>query len=147
MGETEKSFQQLNQPPIVGLLGEFVGHQARHSHSQDEEGDFTVFLVNARRIEVRELGLRPQGIKRFADDLSVQAECSLGIAEGLDCLTLAAKLFVYPIEAVGAFKQIKDDNCFSATCLSDDCRMGVLGQKISILLRRTCHFQCSAVYP
>ena len=49
--------------------------------------------------------------------------------------------------AVGAFKQIKDENCFSATCLSVDCRMGVLGQKISILLRRTCHFQCSAVHP
>ena len=49
--------------------------------------------------------------------------------------------------AVGAFKQIKDENCFSAACLSDDCRMGVLRQKISILLRRICHFQCSAVHP
>ena len=98
MGETEKIFQQPNQPPTVGLLGEFVGHQAIRSHSQDEEGDLTVFLVNARRIEVRELGLWPQG-KRFAGDLSVQADCGVCITEGLDCVVLAAKLFVYPIEA------------------------------------------------
>ena len=56
-------------------------------------------LVNARHIEVRELGLEPQGIKRFAGDLSVQADCGVGIAEGLDCVVLTAKLFVYPIEA------------------------------------------------
>ena len=99
MGETEKIFQQPNQPPTVGLLGEFVGHQARRSHFQDVEGDLTVFLVNARRIEVRELGLGPQGIKRFAGNLSVQAECGVGITEGLDCVVLAAKIFVYPIEA------------------------------------------------
>ena len=102
MGETEKIFQQTNQPPIgrlLGELGEFVGHQARRSHSQDEEGDLTVFLVNARRIEIRELGLGPQGIKRFAGDLSVKAYCGVGIAEGLDCVVLAAKRFVYPIEA------------------------------------------------
>ena len=99
MGETEKIFKQPNQPPTVGLLGEFLGHQARRSHSQDEEGDLTLFLVNALHIEVRELGLGPQGIKRFAGDLSVQADCSIGIAEGLDCVVLAAKLFVYPIEA------------------------------------------------
>ena len=57
-----------------------------------------VIFVNARRIEVRELGLGPQGIKRFAGDLSVHADCGVGIAEGLGCVVLAAKLFVYPIE-------------------------------------------------
>ena len=73
MGETEKIFQQPNQPPTVGLLDEFVGHQARRSRSQDEESDLTVFLVNARRIDVRRLRFGPQGIKRFAGDLSVQS--------------------------------------------------------------------------
>ena len=99
MGETEKTFQQPNQPPTVGLLGDFVGHQACRSLSQDEEGDLTVVLVDARRKEVRKLGLGPQGIKRFAGDLSVQADGSVAISEGLDCVVLAAKLFVYPIEA------------------------------------------------
>ena len=58
-----------------------------------------VFFVNGWRIEVRELGLGPQGIKRFAGDLGVQADCGVGIEEGLDCVVIAAKLFVYPIEA------------------------------------------------
>ena len=96
---TEKIFQQTNQPLTFGLLCEFVGHQARCSHSQDEEDDLTVVLVNARRIEGRELGLGPKGIKRFAGDLSVQVDCGVGIAEGLDCVVLAAKLFVYLIES------------------------------------------------
>ena len=98
MGETEKIFQQPNQPQTVGLLGEFVGHQAGRSHSQDEEGDLTVFLVYTRRIEVRELGLGPQGIKRFTGDLRVQVDCGVGIAEGLDCEVLVVKIFVYPVE-------------------------------------------------
>ena len=65
MGKTEKIFQQPNQPPTVGLLGEFVGHQARRTYSQDEEGVLTVFLVNDRRIEDWELGLCPQGDQAF----------------------------------------------------------------------------------
>ena len=40
-----------------------------------------------------------QGIKRFACDLSVQVDCGVGITEVLDCVVLAAKLFVYPVEA------------------------------------------------
>ena len=83
----------------VGLLGEFVGHQTRRSHSQDEEGDLTVFLVSARHIEVRELGLGPRGGSSVLPVTRVLADCGVDIAEGLDCVVLAAKLFVYPIEA------------------------------------------------
>ena len=47
----------------------------------------------------RRAGLVPQEIKRFAGDLSVPAHRSVAIAEGLDCVVLAAKLFVYFLEA------------------------------------------------
>ena len=97
MGETEKVIQQPNQPPTVRLLGEFVGHQAVAAIPKIRK-TISGSMVNAQPIEVRELGLGPQGIKRFAGDLSVQADCGVGIAEGLDCVVLVAKLFVYPIE-------------------------------------------------
>ena len=84
MGETEKVIQQPNQPPTVRLLGEFVGNQAVAAIPKIRK-TISGSMVNARRIEVRELGLGPQGIKRFAGDLSVQADCGVGIAEGLDC--------------------------------------------------------------
>ena len=52
------------------FYGRYTAQQARRSHSQDEEGDLRVFLVNAQRIEVREVGLGPQGFTRFAGNFA-----------------------------------------------------------------------------
>ena len=47
------------------LLSQFIGYYAGRGHPQYNEGDLTVSLATARHVEVRQLGLRSQGVNFF----------------------------------------------------------------------------------
>ena len=88
MGETEKIFLQPSQYPTVGLLGEFVDHQAHCSHFQDEEGDLTVFW-STLGVKNQRAGARAPGDQAFCRWLKRTGGLRRRIAEGLNCVTLA----------------------------------------------------------
>ena len=57
---------RLSTTCIFFQLHEFIGYYDGGGHSQDNEGDLTVSLAAAGHVEVRELGLRSQGIRLFS---------------------------------------------------------------------------------
>ena len=86
----------------VRILGELIGHKAGCGHPQDDEGDLAVFLVTARRVEVSDLGLRPQGIEVMPGDSGVLADRHVDVVESLNSMALAAEFFIDPVEPLGA---------------------------------------------
>ena len=50
----------------VGLLGEFVGHQASRGHIQDDEGNLVVFFGSHSVGKSQRAGARAPGVQCYA---------------------------------------------------------------------------------
>ncbi|MEW8333594.1 MAG: hypothetical protein AB2692_21870 [Candidatus Thiodiazotropha sp.] len=87
--------RRLASPFHIFLISEFLGHYARRSHFQDNEGDLTVSLTTVWDNKVRELRLRSQGVKVFSGYSPVLADCVVNIPKCLDGVPLAAEVLIY----------------------------------------------------